>query len=1006
MLSRVAPKSIRLGIPLLIVLGIALFGTQAWRAAAELAPQNVNAQVMVDFQTVVRELARPPLPGLNMPLGVSGVAVSGGGNPALFSADSFASLPAFAAVSEPGTRPRVRVVFSLERLGYDYDPIQPIINRVNFGEGLAPILVDFAPAGYTESYDARGGVDDFLETLARLGLDVYFTIDSIPRQPKTVCDAQVTASVDPKGTYLHTSGDTPGAPAIVDLAAHGFLPGNPLKLTYTGNFKSWLEFVGPRDVLLLGVFSSSATLLAPEEAQRVPGAMEAGADYITSPTYFGPEPTDIPEDFRLYPPYRTPEEPTGFVITIPAGATHLFLGVSDSFLADNAGELFVTLESPAAPSHCLASIPQAIAGVPAAMKWNTSPPRDYAEWANLMEQLVAGHPAIKSWAIWNEPNLTLDPPWFWRGSQAEFFELYDRTAAGLARQAGSGVEIGGYGDPFVVNPWVQAFLAAPRARLDFLSYHRYSCDPAALTQAYNQMRQWQAAAGASQVPLVLEEFGLGTGPNPPCPGRTLGDEAGSNFQGAFVAAALIDLYGAGLRDAYYWDDDTWDTNQNDLVRFDREILPTCGTPGACPVNEFRSFTLRELTPLQQVFQVFGRLFQTVVSATSDEPDVHVLATKSGDGKQVALVLANFAATAKSASVTVAHLPAGVYQVSEYLVADQTISLGDGVVFDGNAALWEDKVARVRALGRIQPARQHQSEPIVGALAATVDLAPYAVALLILEPTDSTPPIITPTITGTAGRNGWYVSDVSVSWGVVDSESPISSQSGCGPSVITADITGMTLTCTATSAGGSATQSVEIKRDATAPIVHVTGVISSAAYTLGSVPTAGCTTQDALSGVATPATVTVTGGNAQGLGQFIAICSGASDWAGNTGAASATYRVGYPFTGFFPPVENPPVVNSVKAGQAIPIKFSLAGNRGLDIFAQGYPASQQVVCHSGAPVSELVATGSAGNSSLHYDPTSGQYTYTWKSEKAWAGQCRKSVIRLKDGTDHVANFVFK
>jgi hypothetical protein len=35
---------------------------------------------------------------------------------------------------------------------------------------------------------------------------------------------------------------------------------------------------------------------------------------------------------------------------------------------------------------------------------------------------------------------------------------------------------------------------------------------------------------------------------------------------------------------------------------------------------------------------------------------------------------------------------------------------------------------------------------------------------------------------------------------------------------------------------------------------------------------------------------------------------------------------YTFTGFFSPVDNPPTVNVAKAGSAIPVKFSLGGNR--------------------------------------------------------------------------------
>ena len=86
--------------------------------------------------------------------------------------------------------------------------------------------------------------------------------------------------------------------------------------------------------------------------------------------------------------------------------------------------------------------------------------------------------------------------------------------------------------------------------------------------------------------------------------------------------------------------------------------------------------------------------------------------------------------------------------------------------------------------------------------------------------DSTPPTITPHVTGTLGDNGWYVSDVSVTWDVSDDESTISSTSGCGPTLIQADTSGMTLTCSATSAGGTGSDSVTIRRDATKPVVSL------------------------------------------------------------------------------------------------------------------------------------------------------------------------------------------
>src|SRR5258706_2774270 len=42
-----------------------------------------------------------------------------------------------------------------------------------------------------------------------------------------------------------------------------------------------------------------------------------------------------------------------------------------------------------------------------------------------------------------------------------------------------------------------------------------------------------------------------------------------------------------------------------------------------------------------------------------------------------------------------------------------------------------------------------------------------------------------------------------------------------------------------------------------------------------------------------------------------------------------------FSGFFPPVDNPTAVNVLKAGRAVPVKFSLGGNQGLDIFAPSF-----------------------------------------------------------------------
>ena len=95
---------------------------------------------------------------------------------------------------------------------------------------------------------------------------------------------------------------------------------------------------------------------------------------------------------------------------------------------------------------------------------------------------------------------------------------------------------------------------------------------------------------------------------------------------------------------------------------------------------------------------------------------------------------------------------------------------------------------------------------------------FTTAPFALVPRDDTPPVVTSTITGTLGDNGWHTSDVRVRWNVSDPESAIDSSTGCDAVDVTTDTAGTTVTCEATSEGGTTSESVTIKRDATPPLV--------------------------------------------------------------------------------------------------------------------------------------------------------------------------------------------
>lgn len=115
---------------------------------------------------------------------------------------------------------------------------------------------------------------------------------------------------------------------------------------------------------------------------------------------------------------------------------------------------------------------------------------------------------------------------------------------------------------------------------------------------------------------------------------------------------------------------------------------------------------------------------------------------------------------------------------------------------------------------------------------------------------------------------------------------------------------------------------------------------------------------------------------------------------------------YAFTGFYQPVANAGW-NGAKAGSAIPVKFSLGGDQGLDVLKGGYPTATQIACPGSSTVVEsMPETAALSTSGLTYDPVAGQYVYVWKTSKAWAGQCYRFELGLNDDTSHTFDVQFK
>ena len=116
-----------------------------------------------------------------------------------------------------------------------------------------------------------------------------------------------------------------------------------------------------------------------------------------------------------------------------------------------------------------------------------------------------------------------------------------------------------------------------------------------------------------------------------------------------------------------------------------------------------------------------------------------------------------------------------------------------------------------------------------------------------------------------------------------------------------------------------------------------------------------------------------------------------------------------FSGFTPPVDNPPMLNLVNAGSTIPVKWSLkdaSGNYFRSLSSVTSITSTAIKCPS-ATTDPAADTAPAGLAGFKYDLSGEQFVYNWPTLKAWKGTCRRLYIGLVgNGVLPYADFQFK
>ena len=94
----------------------------------------------------------------------------------------------------------------------------------------------------------------------------------------------------------------------------------------------------------------------------------------------------------------------------------------------------------------------------------------------------------------------------------------------------------------------------------------------------------------------------------------------------------------------------------------------------------------------------------------------------------------------------------------------------------------------------------------------------------------------------------------------------------------------------------------------------------------------------------------------------------------------TFQVQYAFTGFLPPIEGPPALNSAKAGSAVPVKFVVAGGSGISTVLGGGPTSRRVDCETLEPLGDWEPIDTPGSSGFRFLPSESAYQANWKTDE--------------------------
>lgn len=300
-------------------------------------------------------------------------------------------------------------------------------------------------------------------------------------------------------------------------------------------------------------------------------------------------------------------------------------------------------------------------------------PDNWEDWAFLVQKTIehySGHDARICgltldrnltniyYEVWNEPDLETFGSWSLYGGPKDYKQLYYYSAQGAARAENTKqFFLGGPATTAAYRNWFLVFLdfiAKNKLRIDFLSWHHYSPNPADFGRDAQSVKNWLNSPQHQKyqsLPLIISEWGYDSNPNP---------KLNSNLVAAHTATVIRNLLEENLEMAFAFE-------IKDGLQPSWGILDYSGQP----------------KPRYQALKLLSRLGKNRLFLEGEGTWVKAIASRNF--QSVNVILTNFDAEEKhqeAVPVTFTNLDAGVYTFKQTDLEGKSFSFEETVTENG------------------------------------------------------------------------------------------------------------------------------------------------------------------------------------------------------------------------------------------------------------------------------------------------------------------------------------